>query len=100
MKDTVLFIVVITFAFALILGVAYAMDQRRKPKTETETKVSPGPVSRIILWISYGILAMTILFVIGAFAFNEMIFTSLAWNFIFLYIIAGILYRIVRPRGM
>jgi hypothetical protein len=100
MNDTVLFIVVITGALVLVLGTAYAMDRRRKSTMKAEVKVLPGPVSRIILWISYGVLVITVLFIIGAFAFNQIGFANLAWNFIFLYIIAGIIYRIARPRGL
>lgn len=100
MNDTVLFIVVITGALVLILGTAYAMDRRRKATMQPGPKAPPGPFSRIILWISYGVLLMTILFIIGAFTLNEIIFANLAWNFIFLYIIVGLIYRIVRPRGL
>ncbi len=100
MSDTVLFIAVITAALALILGTAYAMDRRRKAAIQTESKMPPGPFSRILLWISYGVLLMTAVFIIGAFASNKIIFANLAWSFIFLYIIAGIIYRIARPRGM
>lgn len=100
MNDTMLFIVVIAGALVLILGTAYAMDRRRKVITKTKPQLPPGLFSRIILWISYGVLLMTILFIIGAFALKEMIFANLAWNFIFLYIIVGIIYRIARPRGL
>lgn len=100
MNDTLLFMAVITGALGLILGTAYAMDQRRKSTMKSATKVPAGPISRIALWTSYIILALTILFIIGAFTFNEIIFATLARNFIFLYIIAGIIYRIARPRGM
>ena len=100
MNNTALFILVITGALVLILGTAYAMDLRRKSTMKMEVKVPPGPMSRVVLWISYGILIMTVLFIIGAFTFNKMIFADLAWNFIFLYIIVGIIYRIARPRGL
>jgi hypothetical protein len=100
MNDTVLFIIVIIGALVLILGTAYAMDRRRKAISKTAHQVPPGPFSRIILWASYGVLLMTILFIIGAFALNEIFLANLAWNFIFLYIIVGIIYRIARPRGL
>jgi len=100
MNDTLLFIVVIGSALFLILGTASLMDRRRKSTQKTESQVSPGPASRIVLWISYGILAITILLVVGAFALRVMLFANLAWSFLLLYIIAGIIYRIVRPRGM
>ncbi len=100
MNDLALFIVVIAAALALVFGTAYALDQRRKAAMPAESKMPPGPFSRIILWISYGVLLMIVVFIIGAFAFNKIIFANLAWNFILLYIIAGIIYRITKPRGM
>jgi len=100
MNDTMLFIVVVSSALFLILGPAYLLDRRRKSTQKTQAQVSPGPVSRIVLWISYGILAITILLIVGAFALRVMLFANLAWSFLSLYIIAGIIYRIVRPRGM
>ncbi|MFT3890527.1 MAG: hypothetical protein QM730_02745 [Anaerolineales bacterium] len=99
MNDVMLFTVVIAGAFVLILGVSFLMDQRRKAVNKA-TAVPTGPVSRVILWISYVILALTILFVIGSFTANAPTFIFLARNFIFLYIIVGIIYRIVRPRGV
>lgn len=100
MNDTLLFIVVVSSALFLILGPAYLLDRRRKSTRKTESQVAPGPASRIVLWISYGILAITILLIVGAFALRVMLFANLAWSFLLLYIIAGIIYRIVRPRGM
>lgn len=100
MNDTVLFITVIAGALILILGVAFLLDQRRKATNNTESKVPPGPISRLILWTSYVVLVITILFIIASFVFHEIVFATFARNFIFLYIIIGIVYRIVRPRGM
>jgi hypothetical protein len=99
MNDTVLFILVLTSALVLILGTAYAMDRRRKVAMKAEAKTRP-PVPRFVLWIAYGSLVITVLFIIGAFAFREMIFALLAGSFILLYIIAGLIYRLSKPRGM
>ncbi len=100
MSDTIHFIVVITVALVLILGAAYAMDRRHKSTTKEKTQVPPGPVSRVVLWISYVILAVAFLCVVGAFVFQEMLFINLTSGFMAVYIIDGIIYRIVRPRGM
>ena len=100
MNDTLLYFVVITGALVLILGSAYLLDQRRKTKNKATSLVPVGPISSIILWVSYGILLVTILSIIGAFSFSEMAFVVIARNFLVLYIIIGIIYRIVKPRGI
>jgi hypothetical protein len=99
MNATVLFILVIAGALIVMLGTAYALDQRRMI-VKAKSKASPGPVSRVLPWISYGILLMTVLFIIAAFALNEMIFANLAWSLIMLYIIVGVIYRIAKSRGI
>lgn len=100
MSDTVFIILVLIIAFGIVFGIAYLLDSSRKSVNITDSDAPPGPVSRIVLWISYGLIVMTILFVIGAFALNQVFLASLARNSIFLYIIMGIIYRVMKPRGI
>ena len=100
MSDSVFTILVLIAAFGIIFGVAYMLDSRKKQTSKTNSKISLGPISRIVLWISYGLILITILFLVGAFTFNQVFFAGLAKNFIYLYIIIGIVYRIIKPRGI
>jgi len=99
MNNGAFIFLVLTVLLSIVFGASYALDRRGKGLTKSpETPV--GPISRIVLWISYGVIGMTILFIVGAFALREMFFVKLAGNFIFLYIFIGVIYRIIRPRGI
>jgi hypothetical protein len=84
---------------SVVFGIAYVLDRRGRNLSKIPEQ-PVGPISRIVQWGLYGIIGMTILFIVGAFAFREMFFVKLAGNFIFLYIFVGIIYRIIRSKGI
>jgi len=99
MSNGAFIFLVLAVLLSMVFGASYALDRRRKGLTKSpETPI--GPTSHVILWISYGVIVMTILFIVGAFALREMLFVKLAGNFIFLYIFIGVISRIIRPRGI
>jgi hypothetical protein len=99
MNNGIFIFLVLAVLLSIVFGIAYTLDKRGKNLVKSpETPV--GPISRIVRWSLYGIMGMTILFIIGAFALREMFFVKLAGNFIFLYIFIGIIYRIVRSKGI
>jgi predicted metal-binding membrane protein len=75
------------------------MDKRRKGSS-SKVQLPLGPVGRLLLWISRGILAITILALVGAFTLNEIVYARLAWNFLFVYIISGFVFQITRRKGI
>ena len=100
MSDIAYIILVLLIAFGVIFGVARIMDSRKISTSKTDSKTPLGPISRIVLWLSYGIIVMAALFIIGAFTLNQMALARLAGNFVYFYIFIGIIYRIIKPRGL
>jgi hypothetical protein len=99
MSNGTFIFLVLAVLLSIVFGAAYVLDKRGKNLVKSpETPV--GPISRIVLWSLYGVIGMIILFIIGAFALREMFFVKLAGNFIFLYIFIGIIYRVIKPRGI
>ena len=99
MSDVIYFITVLAIAAISIFGVAYFMDKRRR---ETTSEVQPplGRISQILLWVSRGILVITILALVGSFTLNEIVYAKLAWNFLLAYIFSGFAFQITRRRGI
>lgn len=93
------FIPVLVVAAIVIFGVAYRMDQYSK-KVSAKVQLPLGPISQLLLWISRGILVITILALIGSFALNEIVYAKLAWSFLLAYIISGFAFQISRRKGI
>lgn len=99
MGDAMYFITVLGIAVIVIFGVAYLMDKRSK-EASSKVQLPLGPVSRLLLWFSRGILAITILALAGSFTLNKIIYAKLAWNFLLAYIIFGFVFQIARRKGI
>jgi hypothetical protein len=99
MNNGIFIFLVLAVLLSIVFGVAYALDRRGGSLVKSPEQ-PVGPISRIVGWSLYGVIGMTILFIVGAFALREMFFVKLAGDFIFLYIFIGIIYRIVRSKGI
>jgi len=100
MSDTLFIILVLLVAAGGVLGVAYMMDKRdKKSKPVDHPLPELGPIGRMLLWGGRVFIVLAVLSVIGAFVFNSLPFVGLAASCIALYILSGIIYRIVRPTG-
>ncbi len=100
MSDALLIVTVLVVGIGALVGIAYALDQRgRKLRGGGPKWPKPGPLSRLLLWIAGGIVALTILSLIGAFQFRSLVFVRLTWAGLVLYIFNGIIYRIFRASG-
>jgi len=100
MNDTIYIILVLLIAFGIIFSVAKILDNRKKSTLKIDSTRPLGSVSRLVRWLSYGIIAMAVLFVIGAFILKQVFFAVLARDLVYLYIFSGIVYRIIKPRGI
>jgi len=98
MSDNLFIILVLIMAFGIVFGVAAMLNKRSKTLHKIESKPPSGPISKILLWISYGLLIIAVLFIIGTFAFNQEIYAGFAGSLVFLYIIVGVIYRIMKAR--
>ena len=99
MSDTAYFILVLAGAAILIFGAAYAMDKNRK-KASPKAPAALGPVSRSLLWLSGGILGMTILALAGSFLLNDIVYARVAGGLLLAYILFGLVFQLVRRRGI
>jgi hypothetical protein len=99
MSDLLLIILVLAGGFGLIIGVAYLLNKRGR-KSQGDPAISKsGPVGKILLWITRALVILMVLSIIGA-----IVFVSIKWIwstavFLLLYIIVGILRRIVLLSG-
>lgn len=99
MSDLLLVILVLAGAFGLIIGVAYALN-KHSIKTQGDSAIpKPGPVSKVLLWITRALVIFMVLSIIGA-----IVFVSITWIWftavlLLLYIIVGILRRILLVSG-
>jgi hypothetical protein len=100
MNDTLFIILVLFVAIGCLVGVAYFLDKRgKKSKPIRPSLPEPGPTARILLWIARILVVIIVLSIIGAFVFSSL---SLAWvtaGCLFLYIVDGIIYRMVLMTG-
>jgi hypothetical protein len=99
MSDMAYFILVLIGATIIIFGAAYLMDKGRK-KVNTKTPLQLGSVSRLLLWMSRGILVITVLALVGSFLVNEIFYAKLAGSFLLAYIISGFVFQISRRKGI
>ena len=76
MSDSTYFILVLAVAAIVIFGAASWMDKSRK-KANAKVQLPLGPVSQILLWISRGILVITILALIGSYIISGFVFQLL-----------------------
>jgi len=99
MSNTAYIITVLATALLVVFGVAYLLDKRGR---EAIPKLQPvlGIVSRLLLWVSRGVLIVTILVLAGSFILNEIAYARFAWNSLFAYIILGIVFQITRRSGI
>jgi len=101
MYDALLIVIVLIVGIGGLVGIAYTLDQRGKRLRGDGPKLpKTGPIGRLLPWIAGGIVALTILSLIGAFAFRSLVLVRLTWVGLFVYIINGIIYRIVRRSGL
>ncbi len=100
MRDTLFIILVLVVSIGGLVGVAYFLDRRgKKSKSFRSPLPGPGPTGRILLWIARILVVIMVLSIIGAFVLSSL---SLAWltaSCLFLYIVDGIVYRVVRTTG-
>ena len=94
MSDSTYFILVLAVAAIVIFGAASWMDKSRK-KANAKVQLPLGPVSQILLWISRGILVITILALIGSFLLNEIVYARLAGSLLIAYIISGFVFQLL-----
>ena len=99
MSDTAYIISVLAIALLVIFGAAYFLDRRNR-KRISESQSALGIVSRSLLWVSRGVLIITILALASSFIFYEIAYARLAWYSLFAYIALGITFQITRRNGM
>ena len=100
MSNTILIILVLIGAIGSVVFIAYILDRRSKKVKSTGSPLrKPGPIGKIFLWIARILVAVMVLSIIGAFAFQSL---ALAWftgACILLYIIDGMIYRVLLLTG-
>jgi len=78
MSDYLFIILVLMIAFGIVFGVAAMLNKRSKSLNKIESKPPSGMISKILLWIAYGLLLLAVLSVIVAFAFSQVIYAGFA----------------------
>jgi hypothetical protein len=100
MTDTLFIILVLIVAIGAVVGVAYLLDKPgKKSNAAANTLPKTGTVGNMLLWIARILGVVVILSIVGAFVFNSLPLVWLAASCLTLYILDGIIYRIVRSSG-
>ena len=99
MNDIALIVIVLAAAIGGLAGVAYLLEKRRKVSGAIGPELPElGPIGSVLLWVIRGLVAIMVLSIIGAFAFN----ISLAWvavGSLVVYMIVGRVLQIIRLAG-
>jgi hypothetical protein len=100
MSDSLYIVVILVVAIGGLIGVAYLLDQRgKKRKPLGPTLPEPEPLSRIFLWIARILVGIMVLAVVAAIVYKSLPLIELAGGGLSLYILTGLIYRIVRING-
>ncbi len=100
MDNAVLIIFVLVTGLGGLFGPAWLLDRRGRKARESRAPLpEPGPIGRILLWIARILILLCILSVIGAFLFQSKELVWFAGDCLIMYIVAGILYRIMLVSG-
>ncbi len=100
MTDSQLVILVLLFAIGGLIAVAYLLDQRRKKSGEIGPELPAlGPVGKSLLWIARFLVAGMVLSIIAAIALGSLQLAYLTGGLLGLYIIDGVIFRIVKLTG-
>ena len=100
MNDILLIILVLVVAMGGVMGVAYLLDKRgKKPKSAARTLIELGPLGRAVVLVGKVLLGLTVTSLICTFAFNSLPFAWLSASWLALYVLDGLIYRIIRLTG-
>ncbi len=100
MSDSLFIILILVIAIGGLVAAAYLLDKRgKKSKPIGPSLPKPGPVGKVFLWIARILVALMVLSIIGAFVFRSLPLTWFTGGCLALYILDGIIYRIVLLTG-
>ena len=100
MNDILFIILVLVVAIGGVVSVAYLLDKRRKKSNPIgPTLPKLGLIGRILLWIARILVGFMVFSIIGVFVFRSLPLVWFTAGFLALYILDGIIYRVVRLTG-
>jgi hypothetical protein len=97
MSNTFLIALVLVVGLGGLFAAAYLLDKRGKAHRPSLPK--SGPLGRIFKWVGGFLVAMAAASVIGALVFRSMALVQLAGTAVGLYLLDGIIYRILLSAG-
>jgi hypothetical protein len=99
--SSIFFIIFVSvIAIGTILGIAYILDKRGKQsKSANPALLKLGPIGIVLIWVARTSVVLMILSIIGAFVFRSLPLISFAGSCLGLYILDGIIYRVIRSTG-
>jgi hypothetical protein len=99
-NDTLLIIATLAVFVGGLVVVAYLLDKRGIAHRPIDPPLPElGPLGKILLWIARILVVLMVLSLIGAIAFKSLPLALLTGSSLWLYILSGILYRVVRLTG-
>ena len=100
MNDALLIITVPVVIVGGLVAVAYLLDKRGKAHRPSDPPLPElGPLGKILLWIARILVVLMVLSLIGAIVFRSLPLASLTGSGLLVYILDGVLYRVVRLTG-
>src|SRR5690349_20257123 len=99
MSSAFLIVLVLVVGLGGLFGLAWLLDRRGRKAREVQSLPKPGPIARTLLWVARILMLMTVLSIVGAFLLQSKELVWFAGDCLVLYIVDGILYRIMRASG-
>jgi hypothetical protein len=97
MSNTILIALVLVVGLGGLFSAAYLLDKRGKAHHPALPKA--GPLGRIFKWVGGFLVVMAVALVIGALVFRSMVLVQLTGTSLVLYVLDGVIYRILLSTG-
>jgi hypothetical protein len=99
MNDSAFIIAVVIVAVGAILGIAYSLEARIRRRGTLGRPLPPlNRTGRRLWWVARVLVALMVLSMVIAFVYRSLPFVWLAAACLLLYILEGLLYRLVLQR--
>ena len=100
MSDSLFIILVVGLAIGAILGLTFALQTRVRHRGTLGNPLPPlDRTGRRLWWIARILVGLMALSILGAFAYRSLLLVGISAACLFLYILDGLIYRLIyQPR--
>jgi hypothetical protein len=100
MSDALFVVIVLVVALGGLAAAAYLIEKRsKKSPSKVPLMPEPGPVGRVLFWVTRVLVVFLVLCAVGAFVFKSLALVWVAFGLILLGVVIGRIYHGVRLFG-